>query len=642
MLRLTGGLVVACVLLVTVGARAQPGDYAGELVEASRELGLAEDMQWLRLGHYLPGLMGIGYRSVIDSPGFFNAPGGKTEPRAELEATIAAFFMEDALAGKEQHAQCAFIARYTWLKSKLGFDPARLTEQACPRFERWYTAIDPGQVTLIFPAAYINQPSSMFGHTLLRLDRPGQPAGTNLTSYAINYAAETGEQNGFIFAVKGLTGGYRGFYSIMPYYEKVKEYSDLENRDIWEYRLNLEPAQIRRLLMNVWELGQEHADYYFFDDNCSYQLLALLETARPDLSLTDAFDWWAIPSDTVRKVIDQSGLVESAVFRPSAQTELRFRLDQLGDGERDLVDELARGEREPGDPALDALEPANRARVLDAAYEYVRYLMTSHDMSGEEAGSRSLRLLRARSLIEVAESTPQPPTPDARPDEGHDSARIAVGGGALDDRAFVEFRIRPSYHDLLDPPAGFVPGAQIEFLDVRVRLYEEDGRENSEFEFESLTLVNIASLSPRNGFFTPISWRAQGGAERYRRGGAADGDLVLSLAGGGGLSYAPWSDAILSVFADAQGFVGENLRDKWLVTAGPGVQLIYYPTGWWTLGLNGDYLIAPGNRAEDYASVSFEQGFSLNRSLALRVGTAYRGPVDDGFFEFGTWLHWYF
>ena len=63
-------------------------------------------------------------------------------------------------------------ARYRWLKARLGFDPARLIEQPCPRLWSWEAELNPGRVTLIFPAAYINNPSSMFGHTLIRFDPP--------------------------------------------------------------------------------------------------------------------------------------------------------------------------------------------------------------------------------------------------------------------------------------------------------------------------------------------------------------------------------------------------------------------------------------------------------------------------------------
>ena len=79
---------------------------------------------------------------------------------------------------------------------------------------------------------------------------------------------------------------------------------------------------------------------------------------------------------------------------------------------------------------------------------------------------RSLALLRARSRIADAEPPPTAPTPEVRPDQGHHSARLVAGVGMTGDRPFAELALRPAYHDLLDP-VGYVPGAAIDFLEMR-------------------------------------------------------------------------------------------------------------------------------------------------------------------------------
>src|SRR5690606_40623126 len=44
--------------------------------------------------------------------------------------------------------------------------------------------------------------------------------------------------------------------------------------------------------------------YYFFDENCAYRLLALIDLARPSVDLVDQVSTLrAIPSDTVRLVV---------------------------------------------------------------------------------------------------------------------------------------------------------------------------------------------------------------------------------------------------------------------------------------------------------------------------------------------------
>ena len=322
-------------------ASAVEDPYASELIARARAARLAQHRQWHTLVHYQPRALG-GTSSLIDSPSFFAAVDGKTNPEAELDATIRSFFAP-AAPPADQSPQCLRIARYRWLKAELGFDPARLKEQPCPGFEQWFRTLDAERVTLAYPSAYLNNPSSMFGHTLLRIDRPQQREDTRLLSFAINFAADTGPDGGALFAVKGLGGGYRGYFSVMPYYEKVGEYSEIENRDIWEYQLNLEPAEVQMMLQHLWELQGHYVDYYFLSTNCSYVLLSLINTARPDLDLTRGLDLYAIPVDTVRGVVRQDQLLGNIVFRPSAMTRIEGLRDGLDAEEQGLALALAGG-----------------------------------------------------------------------------------------------------------------------------------------------------------------------------------------------------------------------------------------------------------------------------------------------------------
>ena len=82
---------------------------------------------------------------------------------------------------------------------------------------------------------------------------------------------------------------FQGIFLHPPYYEKVTEYNNIDHRDIWEYDLNFSEHEVLRMVMHMWELKDIYSDYYFFDENCSYDLLYLLEAARPSLELTDEF-----------------------------------------------------------------------------------------------------------------------------------------------------------------------------------------------------------------------------------------------------------------------------------------------------------------------------------------------------------------
>ena len=163
-------LVPLCVLLPAAASAEVDPSYLAELIQKSRELRLSDAPQWRRLLHYQDSWFRRGAASGADTQRFFLAADGRNDPQAELEATLASFFSQAPTGATQEPAQCAFIARHHWLAGALDFDPARLPPQPCPRFDAWYAELDPSGVTFVFPEAFLNNPSSMFGHTLLRLD----------------------------------------------------------------------------------------------------------------------------------------------------------------------------------------------------------------------------------------------------------------------------------------------------------------------------------------------------------------------------------------------------------------------------------------------------------------------------------------
>ncbi len=260
----------------------------------------------------------------------------------------------------------------------------------------------------------MNNPASMFGHTLLRFDTGPPDSRTDLLAYAVNFGAETGGDGGAAFAVKGILGFYDGSFSIRPYYEMVKAYGDWQNRDIWEYQLALPGEAVDLILMHLWELRDVPFYYYFFDDNCSYQLLSLLDVGQPDLRLLDRISTpWVIPVDTVRAIAQEAGLVTKVSFRPSAATELRFQERGLPRELRRLARQIADGAVAPTDPQLAQCSDADRATVLGVAYDRLRYLYLAHRISRSDSEARSRQILLARSRVPV-EQAQLPTVPDTR------------------------------------------------------------------------------------------------------------------------------------------------------------------------------------------------------------------------------------
>lgn len=585
--------------------------------------------------HYVPNLIAPGVHGLVDSRDFYNAPDGKNDPQAELDGTLRAFFSEAEETDEVQHPQCRFPARYAWLAVELGFDQGRMPRPQCRRYRDWRSALDAKQLTLVFASAYLDNPGSMYGHTLLRIDAADQDERTRLLAYSISFAAATNETNGLIFAVKGLFGGYPGVFAMLPYYVKVREYSDLENRDLWEYELDLSPEELERVLRHAWELLPAYFEYYFFDENCSYHLLALLQVARPDLELTAPFRLWALPVDTVRALTDQPGLVKRIVYRPARSTIIAERLARMQPEERRMARDLGLGTLNADDVALRALPPERAARVVEAGYDYLNYRRTTGTSEVKDGGALARDLLVARSQIDAPSQTPRIETP-VRPDEGHRTARMSTGAGRRDRQGFLELGVRPTYHDIVDDDAGYIGGAQIEFFQLRARRYE-----GASARIESFIPVNIFSLSPRDEFVQRKSWRVAAG---WQRSMTRSGAEPLAVAADGGLGGAWRAGRVARVYASAEGAARahEQFEKGYSLGLGARIGALVDPAPRWRVHAYAQQLGSVAGERVDPGALVLEQRFSLTRDLALRFDLSHQNEAGRSFDSGSLSLHIYF
>ena len=631
-------LALVCIFWSVSGVVSAGGSPVQDWIARAHRQHLATSSQWLQLVHYRPNTLRSGYTSFASGRSFFLADNGRGNPQAELDATLRAIALP-VTDQPDMHAQCRFIARFHWLKKVLAIPDNQLPRVSCKAFQAWYHNIDPARVTLVFPSAYINNPSSMFGHTLLRIDPPRDQARTALTSYSISYAAETTEFNGLVFAIKGLTGGYHGYFSIQPYYDKVNEYSDLENRDIWEYELNFTPAEIRRLMEHAWELHKTAFDYYFLDENCSFQLLALLDVARPGMNLTAEFPLEVIPVDTIRAVLKQRNLLARVNYRPASRTNLSYWFQRLRKPQQDWILSYSASAASLQDARLNALALPEQAEVLDVAYQYVQYQYRRRLIPRKVSAEKSLELLTRRSQISDTQPLPNAPRPATRPDQGHLSSRFLLGYGKLADRHFTQFTWRPAYHDLLDNDQGHVAGSQIDFLNLTLRKYTTDNN----IELEQFSLINIFSITPTNRFFHALSWHFDTGFERlaidpdpYNR------DLVYTVNGGAGYTYAGSEKLRGYGMLDASAIIHHEYTNSLAMGVGVRAGLLWQITPWWKLHLEARALDIRYHSDRILQTAQLGQSFVLGRNDALRLTWQRSGVKDHLVTEvLLSWNHYY-
>jgi len=466
-------------------------DAEAALWSRAEALRLWDDPEWWTLGHYHRTMWGR-VESRIDDPRFFLHPQGKTNRRLELRATLEAMRTGEAAPSEDGRTlACRFPARRVWLLEKLSLPPEAFQVPECQDFLDALDTLKIRSVSVIYPAAYLNSPASMFGHLLLVLDREGKD---RLLSRAVNYAAVVDDAFGPLFAFKGIFGLYHGVYTVLPYYDKVEEYAAVNRRDIWEYPLDLKEGELQRLLLHVWELQELRSRYFFFKENCAFNLLYPLEAARPSLNITRRFRTSAIPVSMLRD-LSRTGILNEPMYRPSNSTRMGALADALSSEERNRAMEISRGSelREEEDPL-----------VLTLAVELVQYAYTEQDITPEVYRERIFPLLRARSRLGKVER-PEP-VPPLSPDQGHGPQRVDLYLASVSSQGeSVGFRWRAAYHDELDDPRAYPVGSSIRFFDLDLRSRPDAF---DRWGVHRFSLVEIRSLSPPALWVHPLSWNA--------------------------------------------------------------------------------------------------------------------------------------
>ena len=599
-------------LFSSLPGAAETTPYRDELKESATKLRLPDDRYWHVLLHYKPGLFGT--ESLVDDPKFFLSPEGKHDPSAELNAAIDGLFA----GGLEEQTipRCRFPARYDWLIRRLTVDLTRIPEVSCPTLEEHRKRIDAKSASLIFASGHMNAPASMFGHTFLRFDSSYE---SPLLSYAVNYAAQIDRNdNGLVYAVKGIFGLYPGYFSILPYYDKVKEYGNMDQRDLWEYRLNFTEEEVQRMVLHVLELQGIYSDYFFFKENCSYDLLFVLEIGAPAATLTDRFRRFTIPIDTV-KAVRAEGLISDPVFRPSQARKIRHIASSLDEADIGRARSVLDNTVAPREILAVDIPDADKGKILDLASEAVQLRYAKGQYTKEEYLRRFLTVLSARSTIPAAESLLTPIPAPEQPESGHESSRVALAAGIREEDPFLEVSGRPAYHDLLDADDGFTPGSQIEFSRATVRYYPDTGR----FRLQEWDLVHILSLAGRDDFFRPVSWKFRTGFATKPFPGGSDA-LVFFLNPGGGMAWDIRPLGLVHVLLETEVNVAGRFNPDYTAGVGLSAGILRQMTRSWKTLLAARQMagvLGDEKRGREFSAI-LRQGISLGhrRAIFLDVG----------------------
>jgi hypothetical protein len=510
---------------------------------------------WEKLLHYKKG------ESLADGEKFFLSPIGKKNPEAELRATISAFYDPNMKVGWfNYHPQCVFRARYEFLKESGLLKDAPVI--ACPELDEWKTGLNAESITLIFSSSYPNNPSSLFGHTLLRLNQKDKK--NDLLDYAVAFSAVPEKDDpGLIFAFKGFFGGYKGLFEVTKYYTKVNEYNNGESRDLIEYNLSMTPAELERTINHLWELYQTtYFDYYFADENCSAVLADLIAVGYKDDDRVNAHArWYYLPGEMVKHFSTLDGRIKSTNYRPSLKKQVAKMWEHLTPAEINEVKDIVDMDELP--------EGITNTKVLDAVIGYLDFThyRTKHKLS-ERQQKMFRKALIKRATLPKAEIAKETYDQSNMPEFSHNPQKFSFFTRVENHNTLAGFEIKQGYHDLMSNDRGFDAFSQFDFLNASL-IYDF---KNKKLDYDKITVVDLISLHEYRFYDPQLSWRAKVTNERIY-------DLDCKLChkinanAYGGMSFRS-PKTVFSVMFGVFGEVSSNLNKGF--RAGPGSEISFY------------------------------------------------------------------
>ncbi|MFZ8934523.1 MAG: DUF4105 domain-containing protein [Bacteriovoracaceae bacterium] len=580
----------------------------------------SKDQDWLSLYYYEKTLLG-GYNSLVDSPEFFFHPDGKYSPNKELQAAVEAFKkIEKSYTAAKQSAQCAFPERFLYIKKK--YPQLSFPEDNCVAFKEWKAAIAPKSISLVFSSAYANNPGSMFGHVLIKFNRYSpEIAHKDLLNYTASFgAAPDPNDNPIFYAFKGVFGGYRAYFTLQPYYVKTSEYNNSESRDLWDFEFKSEDLDIDKILNHLWELyGSSWFDYYFFDENCSLYVSKLLEIGLKKKKFKP-YKFFTLPGDIINRFALEGDFIKKVHYRPSLKNQLTQKWNLHSSKRKKKILNAINSKKIPS---------KSSSKELDLIAQYIEY-KNAETKNPQQMQQYENQVLQALSKQKETNTKVTFTPSDNRPDWGHFPSKLIFGLQQELDDFKIRFGYRGVLHDLYDFDKGYEPYNKIELLHF-LGQYNTD---NSKFELESITLIDVQSLPSFSKLFPKVSWSV--GAQINKTYHLIKKDAhMLSLYAGAGLSK-KWNNKSL-LFALLEMRAEATTHNKNFFRLGPSLKIgLFHNFGLMKIGLEtmGFIGLFEGDFKNNYyISNKFGLSFQLKKNLDLRAFLQQYGTY--GKFKFG-------
>jgi hypothetical protein len=356
--------------------------------------------------------------------------------------------------------------------------------EQCPELKEFFEKAPVSDVSLVFAAENISQPTSMMGHVFL--DVFGTDKNGVEKSHALSFFTEVNMFNIPKVVIETLLTGQKGYFSLSPLSESLDFYRLKEQRDVWFYKLKLSDEQKTLLRLHAFELKGKNLTYLFKDYNCATFIYYLLAVAYPDILQESPSRM--TPQDVV-KIINKYHKIEKTQAYPSSRSTLRMLSDVQSQYDKELVEKMVATQD------LTVIDHENeRTRFIDftAALALIDY---------KSDNKKNVLQFKRAIEVNIPKNFNIDLTQFKNPIKNSGDSQIYMSIGE-DEKPYLTLGGMPAAHTLFDDNRQYFSENELRLADLAIRVDSNNG-----FLLDKMTLYSTMSLLPHDFYTGGISGR---------------------------------------------------------------------------------------------------------------------------------------
>jgi len=419
----------------------------------------------------------------------------------ELVKTIQSFF--DVPNDSFKHPICRFPARFFWIKSELGLNDGIFPDVRCPELEEYLQRAPAEKIYLVFVSENVSQPSSMMGHVFLKLS--GYDYYSSHIEHAVSFYTIIDTINIPLLIFKSTITGMNGFFSLLPYSEQAKKYLEVEDRNVWEYELDLSEESKMLMYYHIWELKDLQMRYLFTGYNCATVIYNILSLSSENFSKNNN-QLWITPKDVVKETY-QNNLIVGTKLIPSDKWNIRMLSEALDNNSIDYIYNLFNKKKFEH---LELSEDITKSLYqLELITSYSNYLYKHREIDKKELNTITNEISKA-----TEEKIPQIPyyidlSQYKSPLKTSDDSQLGLGYKMKKGRNNVKLYFLPASNSLSDDNREYFNENFLKLGELSLLINEKS------IKLESFQLYAMKSLIPWNKFVKGMSGEFRLGLEEH-------------------------------------------------------------------------------------------------------------------------------